>query len=272
VTKRDLVRYYAAVAPVLLPYLAQRPLNLNRYPDGVDRKGVWQKRAPKYPPEWIPRWHNDDADPGESEEYLVADSPPALAWLANHAAVELHPWTSQFPDVERPTYALVDIDPGESTTWNEVLTLVQLHRTALEHLGVRGYPKTSGQRGIQIWIPIAPGPTFRETRAWVEQLSRTIAEVAGELVSDQWEKKERGGRARLDYTQNARNKTLVAPYSVRAAAGAPVSMPIAWDELDDDRKLRSDRWTIRDVAARLADAGDLMAPMLTDAQVLPAFE
>jgi bifunctional non-homologous end joining protein LigD len=270
VTKLELVRYYATVAPVLLAYLVQRPLNLNRYPDGIDHKGFWQKTAPKYTPEWIPRWHNVDADPGESEAYLVADSPPALAWLANHAAVELHAWTSRFPGVEQPTYALVDIDPGESTTWDELLTLARLHQTALDHLGVRGYPKTSGQRGLQIWIPIAVGPTFRETRAWVERLSRTIAEVAGDLVSDAWEKKERGGRARLDYTQNVRNKTLVAPYSVRAAASAPVSVPIAWDELDDRKLLRG--WTIRDVAARLADVGDPMAPMLTDAQVLPAFE
>jgi bifunctional non-homologous end joining protein LigD len=271
VTKRELIRYYASIAPVLLPYLAQRPLNLNRFPDGVEHKGFWQKSAPKYVPEWIPRWYNEAADPGEAEAYLVADSPAALAWLANNAAIELHAWTSRFPAVDRPTYALVDIDPGESTTWPEVLTLARLHRTALDHLGVRGYPKTSGQRGLQIWIPITAGPSFRETRAWVEQLSRTIAEVAGDLVSAEWEKKERGGRARLDYTQNAVNKTLVAPYSVRAAAGAPVSVPVGWDELDDP-KLRSDRWTIRDVAARIDGVGDPMAAMLTDSQVLPAFE
>ena len=271
VTKRELVRYYACIAPVLLPYLAQRPLNLHRYPEGANHKGFWQKRAPSYTPEWIPRWHNDDADTGETEEYLVADSPPALAWLANHAAVELHPWTSRFPAVDRPTYALIDIDPGDATTWDELLTLARLHRTALEHLGVRGYPKTSGRRGIQVWVPIATGPTFDDTRAWVERLSRTIAEVAGDLVSGAWEKRARGGRARLDYTQNAINKTLVAPYSVRAATGAPVSMPITWDELDD-KNLRSDRWTIRDAARRLAEVGDLMAPMLADPQVLPPFE
>jgi bifunctional non-homologous end joining protein LigD len=271
VTKRELVRYYAGVAPVLLPYLAQRPLNLHRYPEGTDHKGFWQKAAPSYAPEWIARWHRDEADAGEAEEYLVADSPPALAWLANHAAVELHPWTSRFPAVHQPTYALIDIDPGDDTTWDELLTLARLHRTALEHLNVRGYPKTSGRRGIQVWVPIATGPTFDDTRAWVERLSRTIAEVAGDLVSGAWEKRARGGRARLDYTQNAINKTLVAPYSVRAAAGAPVSMPITWDELDDKR-LRSDRWTIRDAPRRLADVGDLMAPMLADAQVLPPFE
>jgi bifunctional non-homologous end joining protein LigD len=271
VTKRELIRYYASIGPVLVPYLAQRPLNLNRFPDGVERKGFWQKSAPKYAPDWIPRWHNDSADAGETEAYLVADSVPALAWLANHAAVELHAWTSKLPDVERPTYALVDLDPGDATSWDDLVTLARLHRTALEHLGVEGFPKTSGQRGLQIWIPIEPGPTFAETRGWVEQLSRTIAGVAGDIVSGAWEKQARGGRARLDYTQNMINKTLVAPYSVRASSGAPVSMPIAWDELDDP-DLRSDRWTIRDVAGRLDDVGDLMAPMLRRAQRLPPFE
>jgi bifunctional non-homologous end joining protein LigD len=120
-------------------------------------------------------------------------------------------------------------------------------------------------------VPIEAGPSFGETRAWVEQLSRTVAGVVGDLVSGAWEKAARRGRARLDYTQNAINKTLVAPYSVRASAGAPVSVPISWDELDDP-DLRSDRWTIRTVTDRLAQVGDVMAPMLRDAQRLPAFE
>ena len=271
VTKRELIRYYACIASTLLPYLDARPLNLHRFPDGVDRKGFWQKQAPKYAPDWIPRWRNVDADPGESQLYLVVDSPPALAWLANHAAVELHPWTSRIPNVQQPTYALIDLDPGKTTTWDELVTLARLHRTALDHLGIRGFPKTSGRRGLQVWVPIEPGPSFDQTRAWVERLSRTVAGVVGDLVSGVWEKAARGGRARLDYTQNAINKTLVAPYSVRASAGAPVSMPITWDELDDP-DLRSDRWTIRNTADRLGEVGDLMAPMLTDAQQLPEFE
>jgi bifunctional non-homologous end joining protein LigD len=269
VTKRELVRYYATVAPVLVPYLADRPLNLHRFPDGVNRKGFWQKQVPGHAPGWIPRWRNEDADDGESEAYFVVDGAPALVWLANHAAIELHAWTSRVDDVRRPTYALVDLDPGEQTTWDELLVLARLHRVALDHLGMRGYPKVTGRRGIQVWIPILRGPTFDETRAWVEQLSRAIGDVAGDRVSWTWEKRNRGGRARLDYTQNAINKTLVAPYSVRAAAGAPVSVPIRWDELDDPG-LRPDRWTIRDLPARLAAAGDPMAPALDDGQVLPS--
>ena len=206
------------MAPWLLPYLVDRPLNLHRFPDGVERKGFWQKQAPRHAPDWIERWNNPEADEGESRDYLVVAEMPALVWLANHAALELHPWTSRRPDVHRPTYALVDLDPGEATRWDDLLTLARLHRTALEHLGVRGYAKTSGQRGLQIWIPLEPGPTFDETREWVRQLSRAVAGVVGDLVSDKWETKARDGRARLDYTQNAINKTLVAPYSVRAGS------------------------------------------------------
>ena len=267
VTKRGLVRYYAQMGPWILPYLAERPLNLHRYPDGVTRKGFWQKQAPKYVPAWIRRWRNDEADPDESTEYLVLDSTAGLAWLANHAAVELHPWTSKIPEVHHPTYALVDLDPGEDTSWDDLLVLARLHRTALEHLGMRGYPKTTGQRGLQIWIPIEPGSTFDETREWVAQLSRAVGGVAPDLVSTKWEKRSREGRARLDYTQNAINKTLVAPYSVRAAPGASVSVPITWEELDDP-DLRSDRWDVHSAPERVSAIGDPMAPILTDPQRL----
>ncbi len=267
-TKRDLIRYYATMAPVMLPYLEERPLNMHRYPNGVDKPGFWHKEAPSHAPEWITRWRNDDADEGESQYYIVADRPATLAWLANFGAVELHAWTSRIPDVRHPTYAFIDIDPGEKASWDEVVLLAGLYRAALDHVRVRGFPKVTGQRGIQIWIPIEPGPSFEETRAWVEALSRAVGETVPHLVSWKWEKRQRGGLARLDYTQNAINKTLVAPYSVRAVAGAPVSMPIRWEELDDP-ELRSDRWTISDAGARVLQAGDLFADMLRTRQKLP---
>ena len=268
VTKRDLVRYFVSIAPTLLPYLEGRPLNLQRFPNGAGTKGFWQKQVPTHAPEWVTRWENTEADPGESEQYVVADRTPTLAWLANQAAIELHPWTSRIPEIRLPTYALIDLDPGTETTWDELLVLTRLHRTALEHLGVRGYPKVTGQRGIQIWIPIVVGPTFAETRAWVEQISRAIGATVPNLVSWKWDKRGREGRARLDYTQNAINKTLVAPYSPRPTPGAPVSMPIAWAELDDPG-LRPDRWSIRTAMERVAAGPDPMIPMLTDHQQLP---
>lgn len=268
VTKRELLAYTARIAPVALPYLEGRALNLHRYPDGADRPGFWHKQRPDHAPDWLGGWDNPDADPGETTTYVVADEPAALVWAANFGGLEWHPWTSRTSAPQQPTYALVDLDPGERTSWDDLLALARLHRTALEHLGVVGRPKVTGRRGIQIWIPVVPGYTFDDTRAWVERLSRTVGKVVPELVSWKWEVKARQGLARLDYTQNAINKTLVAPYSPRPAPGAPVSVPIEWDELDDPG-LRPDRWTIRTVLDRLAERGDPFRVLLGSAQRLP---
>jgi bifunctional non-homologous end joining protein LigD len=268
VTKRELVRYAAQIAPTVLPYLAGRPLNMHRFPNGAETKGFWQKQLPKHAPDWMARWDNPEAEAGQSTTYLVVDEPATLVWAANFGALEWHAWTSRTDEPHEPTYALVDLDPGPATSWDDVLTLARLHRTALEHLGILARPKVTGRRGIQIWVPIERGPTFAETRAWVEQLSRAVGAVVPELVSWKWDVQQRGGQARLDYTQNAVNKTLVAPYSPRAAAGAPVSVPIEWDELDDT-SLRPDGFTVRTVLDRLADRGDPFRPLLTTEQRLP---
>jgi bifunctional non-homologous end joining protein LigD len=270
VTKRDLIRYAAQIAPALVPYLTRRPLNMHRYPNGATAKGFWHKELPAHAPEWLARWDNPDADEGETKTYVVVDEPAALVWVANFGALEWHAWTSTAEAPQRPTYALIDLDPGERTSWDDLLVLARLHRTALEHLGVTARAKVSGRRGIQIWVPIVTGPSFDDTRAWVEQLSRSVGAVVPELVSWKWQKDERGGLARLDYTQNAINKTLVAPYSPRPAPGAPVSAPIEWDELDDP-ELRPDRWTVRSIGDRLAQRGELFREVLDAPQRLPRF-
>jgi len=268
VTKRDFIRYAARIGPVALPYLAGRALNMHRFPGGAGTGGFWHKQLPDHAPAWIPRWENPEADRGETTTYLVVDEPAALVWAANFGALEWHAWTSRTSDPHLPTYALIDLDPGSSTSWPDLVLLARLHRTALEHLGVTARPKLSGQRGIQIWVPVAPGPGFDQTRAWVEQLSKAVGAVVPDLVSWKWDVRERGGLARLDYTQNVINKTLVAPYSPRAAAGAPVSAPIEWDELDDP-SLRSDTFTIAAMPDRVARRGDLFAAVLDTGQTLP---
>ena len=267
-TKRDLVRHYASVAPAMLAYVAERPMNFHRFPDGIDKKGFWHKAVPSRAPEWLRRWQNEDADEGETETYAVLDSPAALAWAANFGAIELHPWTSTVRDVQRPTWAMIDIDPGARSTFDDVLVLARLHRTALEHLGVDACAKVTGKRGIQILVPVADGYTFEDTRSWVEQLSRLIGDAVPEMVTWEWEVAKRNGLTRLDYTQNAINKTLVAPFSVRPSPGAPVSVPIHWYELDDP-DLRPDRWTIDNIGQRLREAGDPLAPLIGRQQRLP---
>jgi bifunctional non-homologous end joining protein LigD len=152
-----------------------------------------------------------------------------------------------------------------------MLTLARLHRTALEHVGVRAGVKVTGRRGVHLWIPVAAGLTFADTRDWTEQLSKTIGSVVPELVSWKWDVKDRRGLARLDYTQNEHIKTLVAPYSPRAAPGAPVSAPITWDELDDPG-VRPDSFTIRTVPQRVAERGDLFAAALGQGQQLPPLD
>ncbi|HET8683760.1 MAG TPA: hypothetical protein VFM54_18120 [Micromonosporaceae bacterium] len=219
VTKRDLLRYAAQVAPTVLPYLTRRALNMHRYPNGAQAKGLWHKELPDHAPAWLPRWTNLGADPGETQTYLVVDEPAALVWAANFGALEWHAWTSPVDHPHQPAYALVDLDPGEATGWQDLLVLARLHRTAFDHLGLCARAKLT----------------------------------------------------RLDYTQNAVNKTLVAPYSPRPAPGAPVSAPIEWDELDDP-DLTPDAFTIRTVLQRIADKGDLFRDVLHHPQQLPPLQ
>ncbi|MBV9821302.1 MAG: ATP-dependent DNA ligase [Actinobacteria bacterium] len=268
ITKREFLDYAARIAPVALPYLAGRALNMHRFPQGAASKGFWHKELPDWAPDWLTRWDRPDVDPGDTRTYLVPTEPAALVWAANFGALEWHAWTSLVDKPEQPSYALIDIDAGTDTSWQDVLVLARLHRTAFEHLGMLARPKVTGRRGIQIWVPITRGPSFTDTRKWVEKLSKTVGAVVPELLSWKWEVRERGGRARLDYTQNAINKTLVAPYSPRPAPGAPVSMPIGWDELDDPA-LRPDGFGIRSVPDRLAERGDLFRPLLGADQTLP---
>src|SRR5919109_457774 len=192
--KRDLIRYYAEIAPVLIPYLRGRGTTLHRYPDGIGGgKGFWQKDLPGHTPAWVQRWTYHHREEGP-KDYPIVDRVSTLVWLGQEAAVELHPWTSPTHAPDRPSYALIDIDPGAATEWDEVVILARLFRTALQHLGVRGLPKVTGKRGIQIWIGVGEAYTFDETRAWVDELSRTIGRTVPDLVSWEWTKRARSGK------------------------------------------------------------------------------
>lgn len=274
ITKREIVRYYALIAPWLTPFLAGRPVNLNRFPDGITgtKGGFWHKAVPEHAPDLVRRWPNPSADNDKTREYLLVDGAPALVWAANFAGIEIHPWTSTAANPAQPSYALIDTLRHRSWARHD-MGRNPVHRPLVPS-GDGATPSrcpAEGDRtaGIQIWIPVRTGYTFHETSAFIEALSRTVGRVVPELVSWQWRKSDRKGKARLDYTQNQINKTLVAPYSIRPAPGAPVSVPLEWDELDDPT-VRPDRWTIRDVMSRLAKIGDPFTALVGQGQDLPA--
>ncbi len=249
ITTRDLVRHHAAMAPVMLPYLADRPLRVRRAPGtaGTARSSTLPARMPA----WVRRWRHDET--GSPTEHVVADSAAALAWLANWGAVEVSPSASTVDDPQRPTWAVFDIDPGPGGDVRAALALARLHRTALDYVGLEGRPILTGSRGIQIWVPIARAGAD-EVRRWVATIARAVDDTVPDL-------------ARHDET-TPHDPLLVAPFGARLAPGAPVAVPITWDELDDD--VRPDRWTIRDVAERVQRDGDPLAPLIGRAQRLPS--
>ncbi|HSP65449.1 MAG TPA: DNA ligase D [Candidatus Deferrimicrobium sp.] len=267
-TKRDLIGHYIRVAPVLLPYLRDRPLSMQMFPDGINGNHFWRKDKPSHAPEWIESWtyHGE-----KTKDYIVVNNLATLVWVANASSIDLHPWHSRIDAPNQPDWAVFDLDPAEGATFENVVTLARLTGVALDHYGLHSVLKTTGQTGLQIYVPIRRGPDYGAVRAWVEGVSRAIGRIVPDLVSWEWSVKARTGRVRMDFTQNIINKTLNAPYTVRAAPRAPVSTPITWAELADPA-LRSDRWTVRTIAERLAETGDLFAGALAGDQELPPLD
>jgi len=266
-SKRDLIRYYVQVAPVMIPHYSRRPLSMNPHPDGIHGKSFWQKDKPAYAPDWIPTFTYEDRK--NVKDWMLIEEVATLAWLANHAVIDMHPWYSRVDKPEYPDWSVVDLDPAEGATFKDVIAVARVVKSALDHLKLKALLKTTGQTGLHVYIPIERRYTLDESRGFVEKLSHMIAELMPDKVTEVWEVKRRTGKIRIDYTQNVINKTLAGPYSVRPALRAPVSTPIAWEELDDP-KLRPDKWTIKTLGDRLLESGDLFHEALTLRQRLPA--
>ena len=266
ITKRDMIEYYVRMAPYMLPYLRDRPLSMQVFPDGIDGKSFWRKDKPAHAPAWMESWtyHGE-----KTKTYIVVNEVATLAWVANAGVIDLHPWHSRVDAPDEPDWAVFDLDPFEPATFREVIDIAKLVKAALDHYGMHGVVKTSGQTGLQIYVPVRRGPDYSAVRHWVEEVGRAIDQAAPGRVSWEWSVAKRTGRIRIDYTQNIINKTLAAPYSLRPAPGAPVSTPIGWEELDDP-DLRPNRWNIATIAQRLAAKGDLFAPVLDADQDLPS--
>ncbi len=267
-TKRDLIAHYIQVAPVLLPYLRDRPLSMQVFPDGIDGKSFWRKDKPSHAPPWIKSWtyHGE-----KTKEYVVVNDLATLVWVANAASIDLHPWHSRIDAPQQPDWAVFDLDPAEGASFESVVTIAKLVGVALDHYGLRSVVKTTGQTGLQIYVPIARGPDYAAVRTWVEGVARAVGAIVPELVSWEWSVRQRSGKVRIDYTQNIINKTLTAPYTVRAVPHAPVSAPITWAELGSP-DLRPDGWTIHTIADRLAGVGDLFVGALAGGQQLPPLD
>jgi bifunctional non-homologous end joining protein LigD len=236
------------------------------FPDGISGNSFWRKDKPKGAPPWIESWvfHGE----GGTKEWIVPNEVATLAFVANAGVIDLHPWHSRIDGPHQPDWAVFDLDPFEPATFADVVTVAKLVKAALDHFGMHGVLKTSGQTGLQIYVPIRRGPTYDQVRGWVEAVARDIGRVIPELITWDWTVSKRTGKLRIDYTQNIVNKTLAGPYAVRPAPGAPVSMPIAWEELDDPT-LRPDGWNIRNALTRALKTGDLFRDLLRADQDLP---
>ncbi|MFO7273294.1 MAG: non-homologous end-joining DNA ligase [Bacillota bacterium] len=262
-TKGDLIAHYVSAAPYLLPYLRGRPVVLTRYPHGIHGKWFYQKDAPQGLPEWIPTWA-DRADDGRVIHYLRIEEPAALAYVANLGAIELHPWLSSCLAPDQPDWAVIDLDPAEGATFADVLLVARLVRRILAEVGVQGFPKLSGATGIHIFCRAQPGTTYAETAAFCELVGRVLLRAYPEKVTLERVVAKRGAKVYVDYLQNRRGQTITSVYGVRPLPGAPVSVPVTWEELEGEPP----RVTLRTLPERLAAVGDLFAPLLRSPQDL----
>lgn len=249
ITKGDLVEYYAKVAPRILPWLKNRPLAVERFPDGIDAGGFFQKQAGRHRPAWIGTIRVRKE--GGSQDLVVCNDVATLAWLANQAAIVLHPWLSRAPRVDFPDVLVLDLDPPTGD-FEEVRAAARRCRELLERCRVRAYLKTTGSKGLHVVVPLQARASFDVVRDAARRLAALLAERhPGELTIEQ-RKDKRRGRVYLDVARNAYAQTAVAPWSVRALPGAPVSTPIEWKELAS-RSLHSQRYTIADALRRRVD-------------------
>jgi bifunctional non-homologous end joining protein LigD len=272
ITKGEVIDYYVRIAPRLLPFITDRPMSMHPFPDGIHAaRHFWQKDVPDYAPDWLRTFRYQDLEDKKILNWGLINDLPSLVWVANHASLELHPWSSRYDKPEYPDWAIFDFDPSEPAGFEEVRALAKLVKVALDQLGMRAYIKTTGQRGLQIYVPIVREHPYEVVREWVHSIGLMIREVRPDIVTEEWDKRRRAGKVRIDYTQMVIGKTLVAPYAIRPRDGAPVSTPIRWEELDDP-DLRPDKWTIRTIFDRLDTVGNIWDGILRFDQHLPSQE
>lgn len=257
-TKLDLVQYYLAVADAALPHLRRRPFHMKRFPAGAPGDFFHQKRVPAGHPDYV-----DEVfvrfPSGHSTVFAIVDNPAALVWVANLNCIELHTWHSRVPEIERPDYLLIDLDPTSDGQWPFVREIALVVKEVLDELGLASYPKTSGATGLHILAPIRPETVFPDVR----RLAKAVAEEVERRIGDQsvatttWRVADRVG-VFVDYGQNARDRTIATAYSVRPTADARVSAPLLWEEV---AAVEPAHFTLETMPRRLEAAGDPMGEM-----------
>jgi bifunctional non-homologous end joining protein LigD len=265
-TKGDMVGYYAKVAPVLVPHLEGRAITLKRYPNGVDGTSFFEKNCPSYRPPWL-----ETVKMGEVNYCLVED-PAAVVWLANLAAIELHPTLATKPDLGSPTSVVFDLDPGPPADVITCARVALLVRDLLDQLHLQTWAKTSGSKGIQLYAPLNSGATYEATAPFAKAVAQLLERRHPELILSYQLRTARAGKVLIDWSQNASSKTTVSVYSLRARPKPTVSTPVTWDEVDDalsagDPAALTFEWA--EVLHRVDRQGDLMADLLTLQQELP---
>ena len=252
-TKLDLVNYYLGVGPGIVRALYERPCTLQRFPDGAEGEAIYQKRVPDHRPEWVESARVSFPSGRHADELCVTEI-ASVAWAANLGTIVFHPWPSRRADTEHPDELRIDLDPQPGTDFDDARRLSVVVHELLDEVGYVGFPKTSGGRGIHIYVRLEPRWTFTQIRRAVLAFSREVERRVPELATTKWWKEERGEKVFLDFNQNARDRTIAAAYSVRARPDATVSTPVTWSELAD---VDPRDFTIATVPKRFAELGDL---------------
>jgi bifunctional non-homologous end joining protein LigD len=269
-TKGDMLAYYEAVAPVLLPHLAGRPLTLGRFPAGVDGPGFATTEC-RGRPDWV-RTVAVRLRSGEVREQCTVDDLPSLLWVVNLGSIELHAFPSRAGRLEEPAFVVLDLDPGPGTGLTQCCRVALWLRDALAELALQAFCKTSGGLGLHVYVPLAPGHSFDQSKALARSLASRFAHERPDAVTDRRESSSRSGRVLVDWVPNSPRALTVAPYSLRAADLPSVSAPVAWEEVeavasgDVEERLR---FGPRDALQRVRDGDDLFRPVLETAQRLP---
>ncbi|MDQ3823130.1 MAG: DNA ligase D, partial [Actinomycetota bacterium] len=272
ITKGDLLSYYRAIAPVLVPHLKGRPFTMKRYPDGIAGGFFFQKDAPKHMPDWIPTrkfWASTRDRPPKRRliDFALVEDELALLWMVNMGCIDMNTWYSRVDKPERPDFVLFDLDPSPDVGFAETIEVALILKQALDALGLQSFPKTSGSEGIHVLVPIARRHTYDDTRQFSEIVAGAIARAHRGLATTEWSKRKRRG-VLIDANQNGEGKTIASVYSVRPKPGAPVSTPLRWDEVNE--KLNPSIYSMDVVLDRVRRGGDVFEPVLTTRQSLTA--